>query len=93
MIVSIETGKPKLEAFGKDLVEVGKTLMRISTDTEHVAERFLNFLVVGDSTASSFALMCRRHWMEDIGLESYNRGSSHLLSTNNKCQLWTELAQ
>jgi predicted acylesterase/phospholipase RssA len=39
-IISIGTGEPYVKAFGKNLVDIGKTLIRISTDAEETARRF-----------------------------------------------------
>ncbi len=39
-LVSIGTGIPSLKPFGDDLVNIGKTLLAIATDTEALAEDF-----------------------------------------------------
>lgn len=39
-LVSIGTGLPSLEAFGQSIVDVGKSLLALATETEHTAEIF-----------------------------------------------------
>lgn len=39
-IISVGTGEPYVNAFGNNLVDIGKTLIRISTDAEETARRF-----------------------------------------------------
>ena len=39
-IVSIGTGQPPLRSFGSTVFDVGKTLIRITTETENTAETF-----------------------------------------------------
>ena len=71
-IVSIGTGKPKLEAFGKNLIEIGKTLIRISTDAERMVDQFQRL-----SHSRGFEDIYYRfnvsQGLEDVGLESYDQ--------------------
>jgi hypothetical protein len=39
-IISVGTGEPHVKAFGNNFVDIGKTLIRISTDAEETARRF-----------------------------------------------------
>lgn len=81
-IVSIGTGKPKLEAFGKNLIEVGKTLVRISTDTERVAERFERFSHDRGLDGAYFRFNVTQG-LEDVGLESYDQQGKIWAATNH----------
>jgi predicted acylesterase/phospholipase RssA len=38
--VSIGTGQPAVKAFGADVIEIGKTMVEIATDTENTARLF-----------------------------------------------------
>jgi hypothetical protein len=40
-LVSIGTGQPSLKPFGESVIDVGKTLLELATDTERTAELFL----------------------------------------------------
>ena len=40
-LVSIGTGQPSLKPFGDSLIDIGKTLLDLATDTEYTAELFL----------------------------------------------------
>jgi hypothetical protein len=40
-LVSIGTGQPSLKPFGENIIDIGKTLLDLATDTERTAELFL----------------------------------------------------
>jgi predicted acylesterase/phospholipase RssA len=81
-VVSIGTGKPKLEAFGKNLVEVGKTLIRIATDAERTAENFQQ-----SSRERGLQDVYYRfnvsHGLENVGLESSDQQGQIWAATNH----------
>jgi predicted acylesterase/phospholipase RssA len=67
-IVSIGTGVPSVEPFGTGLLDIGSTLLRISTETEKTAELFQRTHSSLDDSCRSFRFNVR-NGLEKIGLE------------------------
>lgn len=66
--LSIGTGRPSLKPFGKNLAEVAKTLIRISTETEKAAERFEK-IAVRYKGLTGLYFRFNSHGLESVGLE------------------------
>lgn len=71
-LVSIGTGVPSLKAFGDSVLEVGKTLLKISTETEGTAESFVQEHSDMDDENRYFRFNVL-NGLGDIGLEEYKR--------------------
>ncbi|KAK0742693.1 phospholipase [Schizothecium vesticola] len=69
-LVSIGTGKPRLSAFGDDLRNIAKTLVRLATETELTAEEFLLDHADLDLAGSYFRLNVSKG-LEEVGLQEY----------------------
>jgi hypothetical protein len=67
-MISIGTGVPSVEPFRIGLLEIGDTLVRISTDTEQTAESFQRSHSDLDETDRYFRFNVR-NGLENIGLE------------------------
>ncbi|KAI8935807.1 hypothetical protein NX059_007324 [Plenodomus lindquistii] len=67
-VVSIGTGVPSLKAFKDDVLNIGKTLAAIATETEQTAERFRRERGLLDSTGRYYRFNVVRG-LDDIGLE------------------------
>ena len=79
-IVSIGTGVPAVEAFGKNMIDVGKTLLAISTDTETTAELFLQEHRTLANRKRYFRFNVE-HGLEHIGLEDKEKQASIVAAT------------
>jgi Patatin-like phospholipase len=71
-LVSIGTGEPSVEPFGKDPMQVGATLLKIATDTRGAAETFqrAHDYLFRDHYAFRFNVI---QGLEKIGLEDAKR--------------------
>jgi hypothetical protein len=67
-LVSIGTGIPSLRPFSEDVLDIGKTLVAIATETEQTAERFRRDKTSLDNNNRYFRFNVIRG-LEDIGLE------------------------
>ncbi|KAF2786451.1 FabD/lysophospholipase-like protein [Melanomma pulvis-pyrius CBS 109.77] len=67
-LVSIGTGVPSLKPFKDNILQIGKTLVAIATETEETAERFRRERLLLDSTGRYYRFNVLRG-LEDIGLE------------------------
>lgn len=68
ILISIGTGVPSVEPFKTGLLEIGQTLVRISTQTEHTAESFQRNHSDLDDDNRYFRFNVR-NGLEHIGLE------------------------
>jgi hypothetical protein len=71
-IVSIGTGVPSVEPFRTGLLEIGDTLVRISTETERTAETFQRAHSNLDDSNRYFRFNVR-NGLEKIGLEDSSK--------------------
>ncbi len=71
-IVSIGTGVPSVEPFRTGLLEIGNTLVRISTETERTAETFQRAHSDLDDSNRYFRFNVR-NGLEKIGLEDSSK--------------------
>ncbi|KAM7184541.1 hypothetical protein V8F20_012187 [Naviculisporaceae sp. PSN 640] len=70
-LVSIGTGKHRIRAFGDDLKEVARTLVRMATETELTAEEF--FLDHEDlGLKDAYFRFNVPHGLEEVGLQEYS---------------------
>lgn len=69
-LVSIGTGKPRVGAFGDNLRDVAKTLVRMATETELTAEEFLLDHADLGLGGSYFRFNVPRG-LEEVGLQEY----------------------
>ncbi|KAI8936055.1 hypothetical protein NX059_007556 [Plenodomus lindquistii] len=81
-ILSIGTGRPNMEAFGENLLEVGKTLVRLSTDAEQSAERFQR-LARERGLEDVYYRFKVLQGLEDVGLEASDQQGKIWAATNH----------
>jgi hypothetical protein len=70
VLLAIGTGKPRLSAFGDDLRNIAKTLVRLATETGLIAEEFLLDHADLDLADSYFRLNVPKG-LEEVGLLEY----------------------
>ena len=71
-LVSIGTGTPSLKPFEDDVLNIGKTLVAIATDTEQIVERFRRDKAYLDKTQRYYRFNVYQR-LEDIELEESKR--------------------
>lgn len=79
-LVSIGTGEPSLQPFGKSLKEVGSTILKIATDTRRVAETFRQSKDSFFRDNRIFRLNVT-HGLENVGLEEASRQGDIMAAT------------
>jgi predicted acylesterase/phospholipase RssA len=79
-LVSIGTGVPSLKPFQDDVLYIGKTLIKIATETEQTAERFQQDKSLLDSTGRYYRFNVARG-LEDIGLEESKKSKEIAAAT------------
>ena len=80
-IVSIGTGVPSIEPFGTDLLDIGHSLVRISTETEKTAELFQRTHSNLDDSNRYFRFNVH-HGLEKIALEDSSQKDTIMAVTN-----------
>ncbi|KAF4471304.1 ankyrin repeat [Fusarium albosuccineum] len=80
--VSIGTGIPRLSAFGKNFPALGKSLVRIATDTQKTAEKFERDAVRANGLSGIYFRFNARG-MEGVGLEDTQGIGTIGSATNN----------
>lgn len=85
-LVSIGTGQPSLQPFGEHLVDVGKTLKSIATDTEYLAEQFSREHRSLISQKKYFRFNVEKG-LEDVGLEEHEKKSTIVAATRRHLEL------
>ena len=82
-IVSVGTGQPSQSAFGKNLKEVAKTLIRIATETENTAKNFqINHAPsLGGHGHKTYFRFNVTTGLEKVGLEAYEQKAQIAAST------------
>jgi predicted acylesterase/phospholipase RssA len=91
-VVSVGTGMPSLEPFGKKLWDVPQTLLSIATDTERTAEKWqrTHDTLFREKRAFRFNVMAG---LENIGLEDSKRQGDILAATKRYIALQNVLDQ
>lgn len=80
-IISIGTGVPSIEPFETDLLDIGQTLLRISTETEKTAELFQRAHSNLDDSNRYFRFNVH-HGLEKIALEDSSQKDTIMAVTN-----------
>ena len=84
-LVSVGTGMPTLKPFGDNLIQIGKSLLAIATDTEKRAEDFHRHHPHMAKQHRYFRFNVLRG-LEDVGLEDASKTDQILASTRKYLQ-------
>jgi hypothetical protein len=84
-LVSIGTGVPSLKPFGKNVLEIGKALVALATETEKTAERFARDKARLGDEGRYFRFNVLRG-LEDIDLEEYKQKNAIVAATSRYLQ-------
>ncbi|KAM5370882.1 hypothetical protein ACJZ2D_008315 [Fusarium nematophilum] len=80
--VSVGTGMPSLKAFGKNFPALGKSLAKIATDTQRIAEKFERDAVRSNGLSGIYFRFNARG-MEGVGLDDKDRMGAITSATNS----------
>ncbi|KAF4964394.1 hypothetical protein FSARC_7659 [Fusarium sarcochroum] len=80
--VSVGTGIPRLNAFGKNFLALGKSLVKIATDTQKAADKFERDAVRANGLSGIYFRFNARG-MEGVGLEDTESKGTISAATNN----------
>ena len=81
-LVSIGTGIPSMKPFGDSLLQIGKSLIAIATETEKTAETFAKEHTRLDDEKKYFRFNVLRG-LEEIGLEDAQQRNAIMAATRN----------
>lgn len=84
-LVSIGTGVPSLYPFKDDILNIGKSLVKIATETEQTAERFQRDKSDLDSAGRYYRFNVARG-LEDIGIEETSKRKEIAAATRRYVQ-------
>ncbi|MCJ1388247.1 hypothetical protein MMC18_001092 [Xylographa bjoerkii] len=87
-LISVGTGVPSLKSFGDDLLEIGKTLIAIATQTEATAEQFQQDHADLDVGKRLFRFNVLQG-LEAIGLEDAGKKDAVIVATRRYLSLQT----
>jgi hypothetical protein len=90
--VSIDTGVPSLTPFGKNIMEIGQSLLTMATETKKTAKRFAREKARLGDEGRYFRFSVLRG-LEDIGLEEYKQKNAIVAATSRYIQSQDVLRQ
>ncbi len=84
-LVSIGTGVPSLKPFGDNVIDIGKALVAISTETEQTADRFRRHKSHLDDQGQYHRFNVD-HGLEEVGLEEFKKRKEIAAATRRYVQ-------